>query len=490
MRGSMIGMLVACSEGVPQTNLPPVVELSDVETLVGEEITLQPTVFDPEGEELSYQWTVRLQPPLSWADIRESANGVVTLEPDRVGPYLLDLRVSDGVHSVTASSVILAGSSDGPSVQIDGQSAVLVTRETWLDASGSSDPAGLRLFFDWALLDVPEGSALTVEGSADPLLLFTPDELGTYRFAVTVHNGSSATVEQFAVEALLPAIDAGDVASGTFLPEQAYAYGNASSNLCEQALGHWSDLDTLVGGISQCVVGIRGYPQIGRDGRFHYLDQHGILRAMTCDGCPSWPGDGTALSSEWLTNDQIVGDLPCDGVRRGMATQFALSPSGRLTMRCDDAWVDDQDRSMPPSHVRRIWYSDHDRALGSDGTLLDFATGTVVPVAGWPASFSEVWTGRTVKGGFWAMFDSELWFVDVHQATAEKTGDYAPHAPDLVSVGVTALDADGSVVQALSGDRGRLQEVWRRRLDGVAYRVHDPDAAHGLWRVHHLVTGP
>jgi hypothetical protein len=61
-----------------------------------------------------------------------------------------------------------------------------------LDGSGSADPSGLPLTYEWELTSAPAGSATTTADIVDPTdvnPVFAPDRAGTYVFALTVYNG-------------------------------------------------------------------------------------------------------------------------------------------------------------------------------------------------------------------------------------------------------------------------------------------------------------
>ena len=62
-----------------------------------------------------------------------------------------------------------------------------------LDGSGSYDPDGLDVEWDWTLDSAPADSELTsadIEETEDMSPVFVPDEPGTYVFTLTVFNGT------------------------------------------------------------------------------------------------------------------------------------------------------------------------------------------------------------------------------------------------------------------------------------------------------------
>ena len=63
------------------------------------------------------------------------------------------------------------------------------------DASASTDPDGDTLSFNWSLVSKPNGSNLTVQGSANQLVI-KPDVAGTYVLSVRISDGKGATVDK------------------------------------------------------------------------------------------------------------------------------------------------------------------------------------------------------------------------------------------------------------------------------------------------------
>lgn len=491
-------LLVACADGpavsdVPATdtsllaaNQPPRVQLEDQSVGLDAPTTLRPTVEDPDGDPLSYRWLLRVAPPLSRAMLDDPTAPEATFTPDRVGAYLVDLTVFDGQASATAAAVVTAGTGTKPIADLGGDRAVAVGRENLLDARASYDPDGAELFYSWALMEAPTGSTATLSSQASTVP-FVADELGEYRVLLTVHNGSNAASTEITIEALPDDVVPGDVAKGGLLPGQVYVMGTTDD--CTVAFGHWSDFDTLVGGIDQCEFQVRSV-RVGFDGSVYYLGGDGLLRRFGCDDCPTWaPGD--PLSKAWQSNDTIVDTAPCDGKNRSFPAYFAPGSDGRNVFWCDNRWRDDQDRELLVTRFSgTLWYGPDDKAMDDFGQLLDFAAGTVTPVTGWPKS-DRAAAGRVVKGGFWAVVGDTLWFVDSATGTATTVYEYPSFGPD-VFLSRQVLDADGTLL-SIAFDKSGGRTIRRRRLDGVADIVQDlPSKSTSTWLtgLQLMFTGP
>jgi hypothetical protein len=108
-------------------------------------------------------------------------------------------------------------------VDYDHSAGLTTCSSTQLIGSGSYDPEGLPVTYEWSIVSAPSGSVLTSSDiedptSADPFI--TPDVPGTYIFSLTVYNGSEysppATITLDFTERAFntaPIADAGDDSS-------------------------------------------------------------------------------------------------------------------------------------------------------------------------------------------------------------------------------------------------------------------------------------
>ncbi len=143
------------------TNLPPVADAG-----VNRAIELgQPAMLDgsassdPEGQPLTFAWSLVSAPQGSSAEIMDVESAMATLTPDVEGMYQIRLIVSDGLLGSNPALLTLTAVPDKPENQapVARQAAnqnVEVGDMVTLDGTSSQDPDGDTLLYQWSL-DVP-----------------------------------------------------------------------------------------------------------------------------------------------------------------------------------------------------------------------------------------------------------------------------------------------------------------------------------------------
>ena len=146
---------------------------------------------DPDGDALTFQWTLTSQPAGSVANLTDDQAVTPALLPDVAGSYVVELVVSDSEFSSAPDSVTVNVSSpntqpvaDAGSDQTGLQGDVIT-----LDGSASSDADGGNLDFNWDLVTVPVGSAAALDSPTATMPTFTADESGLYEAELTVSDG-------------------------------------------------------------------------------------------------------------------------------------------------------------------------------------------------------------------------------------------------------------------------------------------------------------
>ncbi|HJU87408.1 MAG TPA: PKD domain-containing protein [Gemmatimonadota bacterium] len=184
---------------------------------------------DPDGDPLTFAWTVVSRPEGSTAQIVSAGAAIASFTPDLEGVYVVQLEVSDGQFTSTDTATLTVGPFNHPPVgtlTIDGDAQILVG-ETVTATAAFTDADGDPLEFAWTL-DAPAGSAATPTISLDSTqATFTPDVPGEYVIAVTVSDGEKSAQAQFIVTAF-------PVVAGTFSTEFTLTF---ISEVCQDALG-------------------------------------------------------------------------------------------------------------------------------------------------------------------------------------------------------------------------------------------------------------
>ncbi len=214
---------------------PVAVAGADQTGSIGGTVTLDGSgSYDPLGLSLSYAWSFASTPSGSAVTLNNPTTATPDFRPDVGGVYVLALTVNNGFLSSSADSALVYVSSGEPASPVavsqgdidDAQDCMDLT----LDGSGSYDPNGDTLAYNWTLQSKPSGSATDNYSFADrraAKTTFFPDVSGTYTFSLAVSDGTTwsspdvftaVVKERFANTP--PRVDAGtlvEVAGGTAL---------------------------------------------------------------------------------------------------------------------------------------------------------------------------------------------------------------------------------------------------------------------------------
>jgi len=143
-----------CKHDPKPTNTSPISNAGgDQTTLVDNEVTLDGSNSkDLDGDNISYQWSVRSAPEGSNASL--SATNVIapTLIPDMVGIYLIELVVNDGQTDSPADIIVMTVNREpnqAPIANAGIDQTVPVGHAVTLDGSDSHDPDGDEITYQW-----------------------------------------------------------------------------------------------------------------------------------------------------------------------------------------------------------------------------------------------------------------------------------------------------------------------------------------------------
>lgn len=157
---------------------------------------------DPDGDALTWHWSFDSVPSASSMDTlsspfspNNSADASLTsFLPDAAGTFVVKLVVEDSNGATSSPDFVIVTVEDGdvPVANAGADQNGEVGQTFTLNGSGSYDPLGRDLHYDWNLVSRPTGSlveALTASNTATPS--FTADQGGVYVATLTVNNGFS-----------------------------------------------------------------------------------------------------------------------------------------------------------------------------------------------------------------------------------------------------------------------------------------------------------
>jgi hypothetical protein len=166
---------------------------------VGDLMTLDGTrSYDPHSRPLTYQWTFASLPSGSGLTaVDDPVGDVTTFTPDVGGVYVAALVVHNGVTTSPPDTAIVRIASDVPTAPTAVTGDPITAEDCTavpLDGSGSYDPNGEPLSYQWSLVSLPAQSQANNASFADTtaaITTFYPDVAGEYMFGLTVSDGNA-----------------------------------------------------------------------------------------------------------------------------------------------------------------------------------------------------------------------------------------------------------------------------------------------------------
>ena len=146
--------------------------------------------YDPDGDALTYLWQLAAQPAGSKTALAWRTTENPQFKPDRVGAYTLWLKVHDGTLWSSKQFVTFTatnGSVANPIAEAGGDQTATVGAAVTLDASGSSDPQGDGLTYEWSVASGPDSGSF--DNPTGITTGFTPTAPGDYLIELTVYDG-------------------------------------------------------------------------------------------------------------------------------------------------------------------------------------------------------------------------------------------------------------------------------------------------------------
>ncbi|HYP71419.1 MAG TPA: PKD domain-containing protein [Variovorax sp.] len=163
---------------------------------------------DPDGNPITYVWTLDSKPANSTAAIVDASSPRPSLTPDQAGTYIASLVVTDSSNEKSVADQVVVtvnpvNKNNAPVAVAGPDQNVLVGTTVELDGSGSLDADGDLLSYSWSITSKPAGSTAQlsyVDGVADdPAPTFVADVPGVYVIGLVVGDGKTYSTTQASV---------------------------------------------------------------------------------------------------------------------------------------------------------------------------------------------------------------------------------------------------------------------------------------------------
>jgi hypothetical protein len=202
---------------IPVPNNAPTADAGpDQSSLTGAVIALDGNgSFDPDGDELDYEWTMLTNPP-GWAGSIINANRAdAQFFADAPGPYTVELLVDDGEFTATDTmEVFVEEPNEVPVANAGSDQYVDQGTTVQLNGSNSYDPDDDPLDFSWVIIDGPVGTGAVLSSPTSPLPTFTADLSGVYSIELIVTDTAGNASAPDVVRVTAQEVDDGGGSSG------------------------------------------------------------------------------------------------------------------------------------------------------------------------------------------------------------------------------------------------------------------------------------
>ena len=145
---------------------------------------------DVDSDTITFSWSFTSVPAASNATLSDSTGVAPTLTADVAGMYVVQLIVNDGTVDSDPDTVVITTQNRPPVANAGPDQNLDTGQSVTLDGSGSSDPDGDSLTYQWTFGNIPTGSTgvLTDETTVNPS--FVPDLEGDYEIQLIVNDGT------------------------------------------------------------------------------------------------------------------------------------------------------------------------------------------------------------------------------------------------------------------------------------------------------------
>ena len=173
-------------------NAPPIADAGDDQTVFTNTIIKLDGIgsSDPNNDTLTYNWSIVSRPLGSSSGFNDNTSSTPEILADKEGYYVFRLVVNDGQIDSGPDTVVVKAEVNLPPVADAGPDlTVSVDTVLNLNGSGSIDPNGQPLTYQWTVLSAPADSNATLSNPTSITPIITPDRPGVYEFQLVVNDG-------------------------------------------------------------------------------------------------------------------------------------------------------------------------------------------------------------------------------------------------------------------------------------------------------------
>ncbi len=294
---------------------------------------------DADGNTLTYLWSILSAPTGSTAALSSTTSVSPTFVADRVGDYVVQLVVNDGLVNSAPDTVVISTANTRPVANAGPDQSVKAGTTVLLTGIGSSDANNDPLTWEWSFQSKPAGSTATLTGATTMTPSFVADRPGQFVVQLRVNDGlvwSDPDSVTISTTNSTPVANAGPDQTVS-IGANVFLNGSASSDADNNPLTYsWSLITKPAGSTATLTSPTTATPSFVADKGGTYVAQLTVN-----DGFVSSNPDTVMISA---TNGQIalaLQDVTRIGVGREATVQVTLPvpapPSGTtVTLTADN----------------------------------------------------------------------------------------------------------------------------------------------------------
>ena len=171
---------------------PVAIATGPQEVFVGETILLDGSgSFDPDGDALTFSWTVIARPADSISEIPDPFGVSASFTPDQKGEYTFQLITSDFGASSAPSVITVVVPNRAPEAILTAPAETDSGVTALLDGTASSDPDADTLTYAISVLSQPDGANPIVTDLGEGQFEFLANTAGSYTLQLLVDDGEA-----------------------------------------------------------------------------------------------------------------------------------------------------------------------------------------------------------------------------------------------------------------------------------------------------------